>query len=99
MELRVHELIRPSVRRADGGLAVAIRIPGDAHARADVAPLRQHARLARESRVAGEKETGGCLREDRAADVLAEPRLIELIDRAVQQLLREERLPADAEVQ
>src|SRR5438270_30459 len=70
----------------------------DSQMRTDVAPLRQHARLRRKPRVAGEEQTGRRLREHRAADVGVETRLIELIDGAVQQLLREERLPADAGV-
>ena len=85
--------------RADRRLAVAQRIPGQSNARPEVVPVGQHAGLAGEARVAGEIEARRRIREHRALRTRLEARHVELIDRAVHELLREERLPPNAVVQ
>src|SRR4051812_15738680 len=86
------------VRRADGRLAVADRIPRHSDARPQVVPVGQHARLRGEAGVAWKIETCRRIGKDGALRAGLESSHVELIDRAVAQLLREERLPSHAVV-
>ena len=99
MELPVHELERSTVRGAYVRQAAACRIPGEPHARPKIAPLRVHARFGWKPGIAREIEPGGSVREHGALDVLLKSLQIELVDGAVHQLLRKERLPANTVVQ
>ena len=99
VELRVHELVRLTVCGAHRGLAGAGWIPRETDARSEIVPVGQHPGLRREVLVTGEVQPGRPVREHRAPRAGAESIQVELIDGAVDQLLREERLPAQAIVQ
>ena len=99
VELRVHELVRLAICGAHRGPARARRIPRNTDARPEIVPVGQHPGLRREVLVTGEVQPGRPVREHRAPRAGLEPVQVELIDGAVDQLLREERLPAQAIVQ
>ena len=91
--------ISKSVGSADGCLAVALRVPGQAAARIEVPPFAVRRGLFRKSGIAGEVESLRCIRKYGALGARQKPAHIEVRDLAVLDLLRQERIPADAEVE
>ena len=94
------EVVGQPVGRADGEAAVAGDVPRDADARRQVRPLLVVAGLAvGEAGVARIEKPGGRVEEHRALHAAAEVVVVEVGRAAVEHLLAEERLPAQAGVE
>src|SRR5207302_1061544 len=91
--------IAERVRRSNGHFAIALGVPRQAAARIEVRPLPVCGRLLRKAGVAGKIETRGCIHELSALGARQEASQVEIRDLAVGDLLRQERLPTDAEVE
>ena len=97
--LAVREVVGEPVGRTNRHAAVSGHVPREPDARREIPPLLvQPAPPRREARVAGIDETGRRVREHRALDVVPEVVEAEVVDRAVQDVLSEVRLPAKARV-